>query len=226
MSFQISTILPDFLYLGPNIQTQADVDELEKLGIRRILNMANEIDDTMGLARRFDGYLKIPMLDSVEAVGVQRNIDEACRFIDDARLHSHPTYVHCKAGKSRSVTIVMAYLIHANRWSLQRSYSFVVERRNAVSPNIGFVAELMRFEEKALNLPPKSSDQDDQRNPNPRDSMPPSASAPKLDPNATETEFKGSDGRYRARRPPVDEVNLAPGRRATIAGLGSTNSFG
>lgn len=37
----------------------------------------------------------------------------------------------------------------------------------------------------------------------------------------SETEIKGVDGRYRARRPPVDEVRLAPGRRATLAGLGS-----
>ncbi|QRW26443.1 Dual specificity phosphatase, catalytic domain [Rhizoctonia solani] len=35
-----------------------------------------------------------------------------CTYLlpDDARLHSSPTYVHCKAGKSRSVTMVMAYL--------------------------------------------------------------------------------------------------------------------
>ncbi len=70
--------------------------------------------------------------------------------IDDARLHSSPTYVHCKAGKSRSVTAVMAYLIHANHWTLSRAYSFVLERRKGISPNIGFVSELMSFEEEEL----------------------------------------------------------------------------
>lgn len=70
--------------------------------------------------------------------------------IDDARLHSAPTYVHCKAGKSRSVTAVMAYLIHANRWTLSRAYAFVMERRKGISPNIGFVSELMNFEEQEL----------------------------------------------------------------------------
>ena len=69
---------------------------------------------------------------------------------DDARLHSSPTYVHCKAGKSRSVTAVMAYLIHANHWTLSRAYSFVLERRKGISPNIGFVSELMNFEEQEL----------------------------------------------------------------------------
>lgn len=70
--------------------------------------------------------------------------------LDDARLHSAPTYVHCRAGKSRSVTAVMAYLIHANHWTLSRAYSFVLERRKGISPNIGFVSELMTFEEQEL----------------------------------------------------------------------------
>ena len=71
-------------------------------------------------------------------------------FIDDARLHSAPTYVHCKAGKSRSVTVVLGYLIHANAWTLKTSYAYVAERRKGISPNIGFVAELMQFEEGEL----------------------------------------------------------------------------
>lgn len=30
----------------------------------------------------------------------------------DAQLQSKPVYVHCRAGKSRSATIVLAYLVH------------------------------------------------------------------------------------------------------------------
>lgn len=71
---------------------------------------------------------------------------------DDARLHSAPTYVHCKAGKSRSVTVVLAYLIHANAWTLKTAYAYVAERRKGISPNIGFVAELMQFEERELGV--------------------------------------------------------------------------
>jgi len=152
--FEVSTILPDFLYLGPDVQNEGDVAELQAKGVRRILNVACEIDERgpLNMRGRFDRYLKLPMLDNVEAKGVQDSIKAACSFLDDARLRSEPVYVHCKAGKSRSVTIVIAYLIHALRWSLQRSYSHVVEKRAAISPNIGFVAELMRFEEQELDL--------------------------------------------------------------------------
>lgn len=60
--------------------------------------------------------------------------------------------MHCKAGKSRSVTVVLAYLIHANAWTLKTSYAYVAERRKGISPNIGFVAELMQFEEQELGI--------------------------------------------------------------------------
>jgi hypothetical protein len=65
--------------------------------------------------------------------------------------------VHCRAGKSRSVTVVLAYLIHANRWSLKQAYAFVLERRRGISPNIGFMAELMSFEAAELGQPPTPS---------------------------------------------------------------------
>jgi protein-tyrosine phosphatase len=163
-SFEPSEILPGFLYLGPDISTPAEVEYLKKeWGIKRILNAAYEVEDGGGQHLRLNNaewsgierYKKISMRDTVEAKGVQEDIEEACAFIDDAKLHSAPLYVHCKAGKSRSVLLVMAYLIHSNRWTLPQAYSYVVERRQAVSPNIGFVAELMTFEQRRLN--PKRS---------------------------------------------------------------------
>ncbi|KAF8494983.1 hypothetical protein F5888DRAFT_616655 [Russula emetica] len=151
-TFTVSTILPNFLYLGPEITAEEHVRELQSLGVRRILNLAVECDDDNGLElrQRFERYVKIPMRDTVEEENVVLGVREACSVLDDASLHSAPTYVHCKAGKSRSVTAVMAYLIHANHWTLSRAYTFVLERRKGISPNIGFVSELMNFEEAEL----------------------------------------------------------------------------
>ncbi|XAO22662.1 hypothetical protein I312_101435 [Cryptococcus bacillisporus CA1280] len=151
--FNPSVILPSFLYLGPDIQCESDVQCLLKLGVKRILNVALECDDNQGLnlKERFK-YRKVGMRDIVEESGVGKGMRDACEFLDDARLHSAPTYVHCQAGKSRSVTIILAYLIHANAWTLKTSYAYVAERRKGISPNIGFVAELMQWEEKELGV--------------------------------------------------------------------------
>lgn len=150
--FSVSVIIPGFLYLGPEPARQSDVEQLEAHGIKRILNMAVECETQERWGGRFEKIATIPMRDSLAEVHVQERIREACVLLDDADLHGKPTYVHCKAGKSRSVTIVLAYLIHRNHWPLKRAYSHVSDRRQGVCPNIGFVAELMRFEENELGF--------------------------------------------------------------------------
>lgn len=111
-TFDVSVIIPGFLYLGPELARDTDVKDLEALGIKRVLNMAIECDTQQRWAGRFEKIACIPMRDSLAEVHVQERIREACVLLDDADLHSKPTYVHCKAGKSRSVTIVLAFLIH------------------------------------------------------------------------------------------------------------------
>ncbi|CAG8464887.1 17577_t:CDS:2 [Rhizophagus irregularis] len=126
IAFEVSTIIPGFLYLGPEITKEDEVKQLEDKGVKRILNMAFEY--------------------------VEKGLKIAVNFIERAQEDNTPIYVHCRAGKSRSVTAVLAYLIKARQWTLRHSYDYVMERRNNISPNIGFVAELMRIEEDVLGF--------------------------------------------------------------------------
>lgn len=111
-SFQVSVIIPGFLYLGPEPLQEEDAEELESIGIKRILNVATECNTQERWHGRFEKIASIPMRDSLAEINVQERFEEACMLLDDADLHAKPTYVHCKAGKSRSVTITLAYLIH------------------------------------------------------------------------------------------------------------------
>lgn len=239
--FVISEILPHFLFLGPEITLPEHVEALEQHGIRRILNIAAECDDDHGLylKERFDKYMHIPIRDTVEEENIAKGVQEVCKFLDDARLHSSATYVHCKAGKSRSVTAVMAYLIHANHWTLSRAYAFVLERRKGISPNIGFVSELMTFEERELGgksvgvqqVPAAASAVAPRRPAHIRESLPPQNSDSRvpqylagLADAGEELEVRDPSGRYRhQRRAPVDERTLQPTRRVSKAGLESTD---
>lgn len=170
-TFLVSTILPQFLYLGPEIATEEDVQKLLDLGVKRILNVAIECgpDEKLHLQDRFDKYLQLPLRDCVDETGVLQGVRTACSFLDDARLHSSPTYVHCRAGKSRSVTVVLGYLIHANAWTFKTSYAYVSERRPGISPNLGFVSELYSFEASELGLRARSSGLTDDDEPRARE---------------------------------------------------------
>ncbi|OAQ32048.1 phosphatases II [Linnemannia elongata AG-77] len=144
---EISCILPEFLYLGPEIVTAEQVQELERLGVKRVLNMARECEDLLIVNHPTIEYHKVGVLDNIEA-DVSAGLLEAVDII--AASADSPIYVHCKAGKSRSVTATIAYLITQLQWSLNKAYNHVLAQRPCMCPNIGFVTELMRMEERIL----------------------------------------------------------------------------
>ena len=160
--FEVSTIVPGEVYLGSGVQKPSDMEKLEQLGIKAVLNTAAEVPylhDASPLRHHphIVEYKHIPMRDVVEAVGVQQHLEEACCFLEQMCSRSLPTFVHCRAGKSRSATCVIAYLIKTRRWSFKQAYAFVAARRPRTSPNIGFIAELMHFERVVLGTGPAMS---------------------------------------------------------------------
>ncbi|KAF8954058.1 hypothetical protein BGZ46_003061 [Entomortierella lignicola] len=144
---EISCILPNFLYLGPEILHQSQVEELDRLGVKRILNMATECEDVLVSDRQEMEYHKIGVHDHVDA-DVSSGLIQAVNIISAST--DSPIYVHCKAGKSRSVTATIAYLITQLHWPLNKAYQHVLQQRPCMCPNIGFVSELIRMEEETL----------------------------------------------------------------------------
>lgn len=58
--------------------------------------------------------------------------------------------MHCQAGISRSATICLAYLIQSRRVRLEEAFDFVKQRRGVISPNFGFMGQLLQFETEVL----------------------------------------------------------------------------
>jgi len=69
-----------------------------------------------------------------------------CSVADEARQNECGVLVHCLAGISRSVTVTVAYLMHALDLSLSDAYDHVKRCKPDVSPNFSFMGQLMDFE--------------------------------------------------------------------------------
>ncbi len=84
--FIVSTVLPQFLYLGPEITTEADVQKLKDLGVKRILNVAMECNDaeSLRIPERFDKYVQLPLRDTVEETGIGKGVRDACTFLGES----------------------------------------------------------------------------------------------------------------------------------------------
>ncbi|KAJ3373349.1 hypothetical protein GGF31_000782 [Allomyces arbusculus] len=132
----------EWLWLGPDLfghNPAAARQSLEQLRIGAILNMAAEVPPPV--AHAMPMYKHFPCLDSADEK-IELVLKDATAFIDQARAKNLNVYVHCKAGKSRSATAVMAYLIMHQGYSFDRAWAHVKEKRPAVAPNIGFFSVL------------------------------------------------------------------------------------
>jgi protein-tyrosine phosphatase len=75
---------------------------------------------------------------------------QGIKFITDSLAESpdNKVLVHCFAGKSRSTTMVLAYLMEAQGMTLLEAYTLVKEKRPIVLPNMGFMVQLTALEKK------------------------------------------------------------------------------
>lgn len=69
------------------------------------------------------------------------HLPKCVRFIEDGRRQGC-VFVHCMAGKSRSVAVVVAYLMVAYNMTCEAAMHLVKRRHGVAAPNEGFVEQV------------------------------------------------------------------------------------
>ncbi|KAL7672860.1 hypothetical protein ACOME3_007739 [Neoechinorhynchus agilis] len=126
--------------------------KLRSLGIHNILNVACRelVDDVNGL-RPLNGF-EIPFrikklhVDDNEQSDLLSIVAESVYFIEQVRRRKQKVLVHCSHGQSRSPSIVLAYLMLAYMYPLERCLKEIKRCRPCVIPNYGFIRQLMFLE--------------------------------------------------------------------------------
>ena len=67
--------------------------------------------------------------------------------------------VHCLAGRSRSVAIVLAYMMHTYSYSLDEAYDILKARKPGVAPGLHFLRQLQDYEKHRYSFGPSSAKQ-------------------------------------------------------------------
>ena len=102
-----------------------DKERLQSLNIKHVLNTATQ------LPKCFEGdfnYLKLDLLDAAhERLGP--HIPTAIAFIKAAVDAEEPILVHCMAGQSRSVSMVLAYMIQEHHFALNDALAEIKKSR-------------------------------------------------------------------------------------------------
>jgi len=132
----------DGLYLGSADASQ-NLEVLKKRNITHILTVG------IGLKLYFPSefqYKHIEVFD-YEQADLFSHFESSTQFVDQGRTKGGGVLIHCAAGISRSPTLTIAYLMRTFNWSYQKASNFVLSKR-WVSPNNGFVRQLLKYEKE------------------------------------------------------------------------------
>ncbi|XP_041847304.1 dual specificity protein phosphatase 12 [Melanotaenia boesemani] len=133
---------------GVYIGTAADLNDSQALvasSVTHILSV-DSVDPSPQLPADGDLSRKwINVFDEVTA-DLLSHMDDCSTFIDGAVTAGGAALVHCQAGRSRSATIVTAYLMKKYRLSFNEAYHRLKSVKQDVQVNSGFEEQLSLYE--------------------------------------------------------------------------------
>lgn len=140
-----SEVKEGWLFLSGQLAASS-LDCLQRLGISHVMNCCERIPC------KFKGRLKykvIPVMDT-KSSDIRVYIPDAVAFIDEVLAAKGKVLVHCMVGASRSVSLVLAWLVAQCKLPLKQAFQLVRSKRHQARPNRSFCEQLMDFEEETL----------------------------------------------------------------------------
>ena len=135
--FEANEII-DGIYLG-NINSVYDIKKLKELGITHIISVLSGFIPPY--PEDFD-YLVINAYDT-ENTNLLKTFETANKFIDETLYENNgKVLIHCMAGRSRSATILAAFIIKNFGMDVKNSIESIKIKRNIVEPNKSFLNQL------------------------------------------------------------------------------------
>ncbi|KAB5577360.1 hypothetical protein PHYPO_G00208990 [Pangasianodon hypophthalmus] len=136
---QVGYIRP-YLLLGSQ-DAAHDFGTLKKYKVTHILNVAYGVENAFSdlFVYKTLSILDLPDTDIIS------HLHECAQFIDQAKAEKGVVLVHCNNGVSRSVSVVIGYLMWREGQSFDDAFSQVKSSRPASCPNPGFIDQLKNF---------------------------------------------------------------------------------
>jgi len=135
------SLIIEHLYLSP-IVVSRDLAFFKAQKISRVLIAAKNLRQHF---QQLATYKQLNLSDNPQSCIIKYFV-ESIKFIHEALSARKNVLVHCLGGISRSVSIVIAYLMFILNISFEKALEFVKKRHSKADPNPGFRAQLKAFE--------------------------------------------------------------------------------
>jgi atypical dual specificity phosphatase len=123
---------------------RSDVAKLSANGVRAVVNMCQEYaGPTSAYAQWGIEQLHLPTLDFTPPTF--QSVMTAVDYIERKRGEGAAIYVHCKAGRGRSATIAMCWIMKTRKLSPQEAFRHLKDRRPRVDRDLPNREVVRRF---------------------------------------------------------------------------------
>ncbi|KAG5537284.1 hypothetical protein RHGRI_024660 [Rhododendron griersonianum] len=137
------------LFIGGSLAARS-VYTLQHLGITHILCLcSNEIGQSDSQYPDLFEYRNFSICDD-EDTNISNIFEEAHDFIDHVEQTGGKVLVHCFEGRSRSATVVLAYLMLRKKLTLSEAWNKLKRVHRRAQPNDGFAKILLELDKKLL----------------------------------------------------------------------------
>jgi hypothetical protein len=143
--FHMKEIVPG-IFLGAQWNAFS-LSELRHFKIRSLLNCAIEIGSTLHTERFGENYRKLEW-DDVDTQDILSEMDSVYRWIELQRQQKPNLLIHCAMGRSRSVSVLIYYLMKSQGISYDEALRVVRLRQPHAQPNCHFEKQLRTVEHK------------------------------------------------------------------------------
>ncbi len=127
----------------------SDVPKLAESGVTAVVNTCEEASGPESTYQRFGiRQFRIPTVDFTHPK--LADVENAVKFIENQLAQGGRVYVHCKAGRGRSATVALCWLIAARGMSRQEAQQLLIQRRPHVNPKIAERPVVIEFENRRL----------------------------------------------------------------------------
>ena len=138
------TIIRPGLFLSSD-DIAANYNIIELLSIDTIINVTNECKNHHQERDKGINYLQLKAIDQAD-YDMTKVWFQAAEAIHTARSHMKTVLVHCHAGKSRSASTIIYYLMKHEGKTFDQAFNYVKSCRPSINPNYGFIAQLQSCE--------------------------------------------------------------------------------
>lgn len=140
-----SHIEPYGIYIG-SIWNAVDEEFIKTKNITTILHFATD----------FPGIQLVPHITSLHQNILRYSVSEhtsqfsiiqnCTSILHQAISENQNVLVHCMRGRSRSVSVVIAYLMEYHNYTYNDAREYIASKRPFIGPHEGLIAQLQRFE--------------------------------------------------------------------------------